>query len=356
MLAGILSVAVLATPPIARGGPVHARLQDAPRTSGSAAPATPRAMPALERRPLRVYRIDSLLHSDVQDQAGGSVGRIDDLLVSPEGRIAYVVISGVGATESKDFPVPWGVIRVELPTGRTPPGATIGMPGAPAPPDVTAKAPAIVAPIDRNTLKTAPSFEKTRWPKDGETSIFNDASAFFAELVQEQGKSVGASPRDDRERTRDRVELGPPAMLRASKLVAEPVVDAAGNSLGAIEQLALDPFRGRINYAALSVMSGAGASGRIIATPWSALDASRQQDKTRIRLVITPERLQSAPPFESAAESWKQMSDPKWIQQMYAYYAVQPYWLSPEPPDRTSGHGGIGPTTPGGAPGKTPPQ
>ena len=99
----------------------------------------------------------------------------------------------------------------------------------------------------------------------------------------------------------------------------------------------VDPMGGRLNYATMTLSDGA-ANGRVIAIPWEAFRVSQDNAMNRFQLNVPADRLPTAPQFQTQEESWKQMSDPNWVGQMYSYYSIRPYWTQ-TPPAKTPGEG-----------------
>jgi sporulation protein YlmC with PRC-barrel domain len=122
-----------------------------------------------------------------------------------------------------------------------------------------------------------------------------------------------------------------PALMAASALAHDVVVDAAGEPVGRVREIMLDVPRGRIAYVVLAFEDPPddtdrddpvqdGPVRKLFAVPWEALrlDAQRQ------RLVIDTqrERLRNAPGFDPA--HWPSMAQPTWTSALYEFYGVEP--------------------------------
>jgi sporulation protein YlmC with PRC-barrel domain len=110
---------------------------------------------------------------------------------------------------------------------------------------------------------------------------------------------------------------------RASKLIGADVENAQGEDLGQIEDIVLDPQDGQVAYAVLSFGGFLGLGEKYFAIPWSALTAKAGEDDTLI-LNVDKERLKNAPGFDK--NSWPNMADRTWGQEIHSYYGVAPYW------------------------------
>ena len=96
-----------------------------------------------------VWLSSELVGMNVLSSEGEKLGKIEDIVVHPGGEVAYAVLSfggwmGVG---DKLFAMPWTVLR-------------------PMEPDATKKDSqrALVLPVTKERLKSAPGFDKQSWP------------------------------------------------------------------------------------------------------------------------------------------------------------------------------------------------
>ncbi len=113
-----------------------------------------------------------------------------------------------------------------------------------------------------------------------------------------------------------------PAVMDASTLEGDTVVNSSGEDLGRIEAIMLDVAVGRIAYAVLSFGGFLGVGSKYFAIPWSAftLDAGAK----RFILGVSRDRLENAPGFDK--DHWPSMVDPTWASEVHDYYDVTPYW------------------------------
>jgi sporulation protein YlmC with PRC-barrel domain len=91
----------------------------------------------------RVLAASTLEGDKVQNSAGQNLGKVDEIMIDiPSGRVAYAVLSfgGVLRMGNKLFAVPWSALRV----------------------DEDEKC--FILDVDKNTLETAPGFDKDNWP------------------------------------------------------------------------------------------------------------------------------------------------------------------------------------------------
>jgi len=269
-----------------------------------------------EQGRLALQRSDKIIGADINDLNGKKIGRIDDLVLEPDGRIGYAIISGTTPdTMSKEYPIPWSMVKADMANDMT----RSGEPTAGA--DRMNATDRYSLSFDSTKLGTAPSFERTQWPKGNDVGVFTESDRFF-------GSSATARGSDNRSGRPVEAGMsnGTGTYFRASQLRNQSVNDASGTPIGTLGQVVIDPMSGRVNYVTFSSSSTAGANGRTVALPWQTLHASRMEDKNRFELGVAQDRLQSAPEFQNGEESWKRMSDPNYVNDVYSYYSVRPYW------------------------------
>lgn len=112
-------------------------------------------------------------------------------------------------------------------------------------------------------------------------------------------------------------------VFKASDLIGADVKNMQGESLGKINDLAINPS-GNIAFAVISRGGMLGVGNKYIPVPISALQI--EQNGKVARLDISKEKLDSAPSFTS--NNWPDMSNKKWTEDTYRYYGVSPTFES----------------------------
>lgn len=111
-------------------------------------------------------------------------------------------------------------------------------------------------------------------------------------------------------------------VVRASQIVGCRVENAAGEHLGAIEDLVIDHLQGRVAYAVLSFGGILGFGNKLFAVPLPALSYRPTEDT--FVLHVDKETLKGAPGFDK--DAWPNMSNRAWGEDIYAHYGYSPYW------------------------------
>jgi sporulation protein YlmC with PRC-barrel domain len=106
----------------------------------------------------------------------------------------------------------------------------------------------------------------------------------------------------------------------ATALVGDRVRNSAGENLGKIEDLVIDPDSGTLRYAVLSLDGVFGNGDRLLAIPWSLMSVSPLRDN--LLLNIDKLRLERAPAF--GREHWPDVNDPAWQRSLHDYYGAAP--------------------------------
>jgi len=256
---------------------------------------------------MRLHSINDVIGMKVTSQTGEDLGKLEDVIVHSRGEIAYAVLSLTGEND-KYYAIPWSVMQMHA--------TAVGA-------GTAADSRTIVLPVSKDRLKTAPSFSKSAFPNITSPEWSREVDTFFAsERRSTTGRPVEAGAR----------MAGQPAW-RASDLRGANVETTTGEKLGDIKEVAMDPM-GRVSFVVLSVGGFLGMGDRQVAVPFEALkpkmDAGSATDKDAkidtFTLATTKERLKEAPEFKGGRENWSQMTDPMYVNKVYEYYSVRPYW------------------------------
>lgn len=152
-----------------------------------------------------------------------------------------------------------------------------------------------------------------------------------ATSAQERSTSAGA------ESGQQRAMPGMFQMNRASKIIGADVLDSQGARIGDVHDVMLDPVRGQVAYAVVSLRSPIGLATRYYVIPWPQL---RQASGMGDRFVtnLTRDQLKAAPSFDR--NKWPDMAAEQWHRDVARFYSQSPYWEG-------STNMGAGPGAPG---------
>lgn len=113
-------------------------------------------------------------------------------------------------------------------------------------------------------------------------------------------------------------------VLSASSLKGTHVHNPAGDHLGSVEDIMLDLHTGSVSYAVLSFGGFMGFGNKLFAIPWSILEVD--MDKEQVIVDMDKESLKDAPGFDK--DNWPLTPDPDWLESVYSYYSIDPYWIA----------------------------
>ncbi len=139
--------------------PAYGQTQSGEATGQSAMQTDPSgAQDAMGQGPLRASQIMGI---NVNDQQGNSVGTVEDLILSDQGDIEYLVLArgGVFGIGGNMVPVPWQMVSAE--------GAD-----------------ALKLNIDQERLENAPSFSKSDWNQMAPADFDQQVRGYYG--VEEQ--------------------------------------------------------------------------------------------------------------------------------------------------------------------------
>jgi sporulation protein YlmC with PRC-barrel domain len=113
-------------------------------------------------------------------------------------------------------------------------------------------------------------------------------------------------------------------VLSATTIIGTVVKNPAGDSLGEIEEIMLDRSTGQVAYAVLSFGGFLGMGEKLFAVPWTSMRPNGG-DHSFI-LDVDKKRLEIAPGFDKHA--WPNTSDRSFMDSMYEFYQVKPYYAA----------------------------
>ena len=107
-------------------------------------------------------------------------------------------------------------------------------------------------------------------------------------------------------------------ILRADKdVIGKKLVNAEGQEIGKIEELAIDPRTGAVTYAIVSFGGFLGMGDKLFAVPWVSMTCDTGRD--RFIIDANKELLENAPGFDQ--DDWPDLSDPNRALRLRAYYS-----------------------------------
>ena len=109
-------------------------------------------------------------------------------------------------------------------------------------------------------------------------------------------------------------------VLKSSTIVGMKVMNSKNETVGKIEDLAVDPRSGEIRYAALGVGGFLGIGEKMFPVPWEKLTLKHEGKDSYFFFDVDKERLKDAPGFSKT--DWP-FADPKFANSIDQFYSVR---------------------------------
>lgn len=297
--------------------------------------------------PAGTVRASTLIGTNVYNRQDKQLGEIKDIVLDRDGRkIGYVVLSygGLLGMGDKLFAVPRDMIHRTGAQDRA------------------------YVELDEQTLKSAPGFDKSKWPTAANADYYRQLDDYYHRTgrsaepagakinepmksdttVKEKDltvkhdstmKSDGTMEHDVTVKT-DKTEIpARPAAdqmgtvdgnlqwdRRASELIGSKVENSSGANLGKINDLVLDWNKGEVRYAVLSYGGLLGMGDKLFAVPIDSFHS--QGDKRELILDVPQDQLKNAPGFDQ--NHWPNMADPQWSKSVDEHYKTSTPAVTPK--------------------------
>lgn len=261
---------------------------------------------------------EKLIGMDIRNPAGESLGEIEDIILdNQQGRIAYAVVShgGILGIGDKLIAVPWQAFMAE--------------------------GDALTLDIDKERLKSAPSFDKGELPDQSDPAFHQQVHEFYGtepyDVSQEPGLAESEQQDDlwedqETQTAQQQEEEGwdwkfwtsrgdrEDWARRLSEVIGTEVVGAENEKLGEIEDVAIDMREGRVTFA---LVSYGGIAGQTAAVPWNALQLNEQQQQ--YSLDATAETLDLA---RLEGGDISRLEDEQFSRNIHEAFGEEPYWIA----------------------------
>lgn len=116
---------------------------------------------------------------------------------------------------------------------------------------------------------------------------------------------------------------------KANDLIGKHVENTRGEKVGKVEDLAIDPDRGRVAYVVLSFGGFLGMGEKWFAIPTGAV--TLPDHAKHFVLAVDKDRLKNATGFDK--DKWPKMADATWGRDVHEFYDQKPYWMDNGTPE-----------------------
>lgn len=114
-----------------------------------------------------------------------------------------------------------------------------------------------------------------------------------------------------------------PQAVAPETLVDRALTNGAGEDLGSVEEVLIDPMSGRIAYLLVEHGGFLGIGDELFAIPWAVV-RYLPGDEARLLIDIKEAQLERAPRFSRTDRSL--FGEREWALSVHNFYGVQPYW------------------------------
>ncbi|MCI0743864.1 MAG: PRC-barrel domain-containing protein [Verrucomicrobia subdivision 3 bacterium] len=229
-----------------------------------------------------------LISRDIQGPDNQKIGDLKEVVVDLEsGRVLYAIV-GAG-----------GFLGIGDELTAVPPGA------------FTSSSTRLTVSADKQKLLEAPRFAKDQEKQLADAEFVKRIHQHFGQ--QTWWEKSGGSFKNAH---------------KASELMGMNVKNASDQGIGDIANLGIDLPGGRVAFVILGTGGVLGAGDKQYAIPPNAFTLGA--DNKSLVINLDKEKLANAP--QITADTWRQLSDPRFAARVYQHYGKQPYWDVPLTP------------------------
>lgn len=121
----------------------------------------------------------------------------------------------------------------------------------------------------------------------------------------------------------DRTRAGDHALITSDRVNGTPVFNREGERIGHIDNLSIDKLSGQVRYALMSFGGFLGLGEKFHPLPWDVLRYDTEKDGYVVPL--DKARLKAAPSYtRDELEAFG--GGERYVEELYAYYGMGPYW------------------------------
>lgn len=111
-------------------------------------------------------------------------------------------------------------------------------------------------------------------------------------------------------------------LLSSSSMMGTSITNRAGDNLGDIKDIMIDPSSGSIAYVVVSFGGFLGIGDKYFAIPMEAFQIDR--DREEFILDVDKEKMKNAPGFDK--DNWPSTADRQFLTDVHSHYGYKPYW------------------------------
>ncbi len=240
-----------------------------------------------------IRKVSALRKAEILNQANEKIASVSDLIISPDGKVHYAVLSvgGVVGIGAKYTAIPWEKLDIRHVNNKW----------------------AVNLPISKEALEHAPLIESDNYREFANTQWVTRVCEYFSTQL-----GPATTKQGDRKTTPPE---GMVTMLRASKVLGAPLRNAAAENLGSVEDLLLDR-NSRVAFAIIGHGGVLGIGESYIPAPWSKLRFAELPEDGGLVATIdsNKDQLEKAPLVKG--DTYATMLAPGFTDQVYRFFGM----------------------------------
>jgi len=239
-----------------------------------------------------IRKVSALRKAEILNQANEKIASVSDLILSPDGKVHYAVLSvgGVVGIGAKYTAIPWEKLDIRHVNNKW----------------------AVNLPLSKESLEHAPLIESDNYREFANNAWVSRVCEYFSTQL-----GPATSKGGDRKTTPEAMAT----MLRASKVLGAPLQNAQTDSLGSVEDLLLDR-NSRVAFAIIGHGGVLGIGESYIPVPWSKLKFTERPEEAGLVATIdsNKDQLEKAPLVKG--DTYATMLAPGFTDQVYRFFGT----------------------------------
>lgn len=239
-----------------------------------------------------IRKVSALRKAEILNQANEKIASISDLVLSPDGKVHYAILSvgGVVGIGARYTAIPWEKLDIRHTNNKW----------------------AVNLPLSKDALEHAPQIESDNYRELSNTQWISRVCEYFSTQLGPVTTKSGDHKTTHEAMTR---------MFRASKVLGAPLRNGRSENLGSVEDLLLDR-NSRVAFAIIGHGGVLGIGESYVPVPWSKLKFTEQPEDAGFVATIdsNKEQMEKAPLVKG--DTYATMLAPGFTDQVYRFFGM----------------------------------
>jgi len=240
-----------------------------------------------------IRKVSTLIKTEVLNRANEKIAGVSDLILTPEGRIEYAILSvgGIVGIGARYTAIPWSKLEVKHPHDKW----------------------AVNLDMTKDRLQQAPMLQDEHYKELTNPQWIARIHEFFGGQGTGTGTTEAAGEKSSAHAQQK--------VLRASKILGATLKSPRDETLGDVKDLLLDR-NDRVAFAVIGHGGVLGIGENYIPVPWTKLRLTYRPEDTSVAAVIdvSKDQLERAPLVKGS--TYETMLAPGFTAQVYRYFGI----------------------------------